>query len=289
MATIGQTTVSGGRSQGFYGTLAVCRQETMPVAGTVNFVGVWCWESAAANNNDIQAAIYDADGTLLYVSDPVSAPVTSVGTPELVQVPFPPGTTLPAGDVVFAVMSNHADGESTGNLVASGQNGPGGVPVWIADSSSMWDNWPEDFTGMVDTGLARAWDMYLDYTEGSPEPDPATKLAVINQPGNTVVGQTMSAFVLAALNDDDEIDDSFTGNITVTVQSGNGTLSGTTTRAASSGLCSFFDLSIDALNAALVLRASSSGLASADTDAFAVTAGGGGAGGGSLVGSLLVS
>lgn len=104
----------------------------------------------------------------------------------------------------------------------------------------------------------------------------ATKLLFSAQPGNTVVGQTMSAVQVAAVDDDNELDTSFDGNVTIALQTGDGTQLGTLTKAAVGGLATFDDLSNRTLNEGAVLRATADGLTAADSNEFDITAGGSG-------------
>lgn len=100
----------------------------------------------------------------------------------------------------------------------------------------------------------------------------ATKLSFSAQPGNTAVGQTMSAVQVSAVDDDNELDTDFDGDVTIALQTGTGTLSGTLTKAAVAGVATFDDLSINAVNTGAVLRATSSGLTQADSAPFNITA-----------------
>lgn len=107
----------------------------------------------------------------------------------------------------------------------------------------------------------------------------ATKLIFGSQPGNIIVGQTFGAFTVRAVDDDNALDESFDGSVTITLQTGSGSLSGTTTRAAVGGIATFDNISINTLNTGAVIRASASGLTYADSAPFDVTAGGSGAAG----------
>src|SRR5207245_1836650 len=66
----------------------------------------------------------------------------------------------------------------------------------------------------------------------------------------------------------------FTGNVTVAIgnNAGGGTLSGTTTQAAVSGVATFGTLNIDKTGTGYTLTASSTGLAATTSTGFAVTA-----------------
>lgn len=100
----------------------------------------------------------------------------------------------------------------------------------------------------------------------------ATKLSFSAQPGNAAVGQTMSAVQVSAVDDDNELDTGFDGDVTIALQTGTGTLSGTLTKAAVAGVATFDDLSINAVNTGAVLRATSSGLTQSDSAPFNITA-----------------
>ena len=119
--------------------------------------------------------------------------------------------------------------------------------------------------------------------EPAAEAPTATKLLFDTEPTNTVVGATMAAVVVNATDGSNVLDTSFTGDVTIALQTGSGTLSGTLTVAAVAGVATFDDLSIDTLNTGAVLRATSSGLTQADSDTFNITAGTGGTAGSFLV------
>lgn len=102
----------------------------------------------------------------------------------------------------------------------------------------------------------------------------ATKLIFGSQPGNIVVGQVFGAFTVRAVDDDDALDEEFEGEVSIALQTGEGSLSGTTTQSAVGGVATFDDISIRTLNEDAVIRASADGLVSADSDEFDVTAGG---------------
>jgi hypothetical protein len=123
----------------------------------------------------------------------------------------------------------------------------------------------------------------LDDWADVPATSPATNLQFVAQPLDTTAGQTMAPFTVAARDGANVTDTSFTGNVTIALQVGTGTLAGTLTRAAVAGVATFNDISLSVLNADAVIRATSSGLTQIDSSPFDITAGG--AGGGSLFGS----
>jgi len=108
-----------------------------------------------------------------------------------------------------------------------------------------------------------------------PPPPPATQLRFTVQPASTQAGQTIAPPVqVSALDASGTLVTSFTGAITVAIGTnpGNGTLSGTTTINATNGVATFSNLSIDNAGTGYTLQATSSGLTSATSSAFDVTA-----------------
>ncbi|MBK6404037.1 MAG: hypothetical protein IPF66_02780 [Holophagales bacterium] len=102
---------------------------------------------------------------------------------------------------------------------------------------------------------------------------PASQLAYVQPPTPTAPGATITPAVTVQLQDAAGNPVSFGGTtITLSLTSGNGTLSGTTSQPTNaSGLATFADLSID-LAGSKVLTAASAGLASAVSSAFSITA-----------------
>ena len=90
------------------------------------------------------------------------------------------------------------------------------------------------------------------------------------QPSNTGVGLTMTPAVQVAAQDgSNNTLQSFTGSITLAIGSGPGTLSGTTTQNAVSGVATFNDLSINMMaNGYMLLASLSGGVAPATSNAF---------------------
>jgi hypothetical protein len=90
------------------------------------------------------------------------------------------------------------------------------------------------------------------------------QLVFTTQPSNTGVGLTMTPAVQVSAQDDTKTTSpSFTGSITVAIGSGPGTLSGTTTQNAISGVATFSDLSINKMANAYTLVASLTGTVAA--------------------------
>ncbi len=103
----------------------------------------------------------------------------------------------------------------------------------------------------------------------------ATQLAFTAQPSNTAAGATISPAVqVTAQNAQGATVTSFTGNITVAIGTNpaGGTLSGTATVAAVSGVASFSTLSIDNAGTGYTLQGTSGSLTAATSLSFNVTA-----------------
>lgn len=71
-----------------------------------------------------------------------------------------------------------------------------------------------------------------------------THLVFTTQPTNTLLGQTISSVVVKSEDNSNATDTHYNGSITLSVYSGSGTLAGTTTVTASSGIATFSNLSI---------------------------------------------
>jgi YD repeat-containing protein len=106
-------------------------------------------------------------------------------------------------------------------------------------------------------------------------PGTATKLAFTTQPGASTTGTALSGPPTVAVKDPyNNTVTSSTASITVAIGTNpsGGTLSGTTTRSAASGVASFTDLTINLAGNGYTLMASSSGLTGDTSNGFDVTA-----------------
>src|SRR5207244_2698341 len=103
----------------------------------------------------------------------------------------------------------------------------------------------------------------------------ATQLVFTGQPSNTAAGASITPAVQVTARDGQgNTATGFTGNVTVAIganRSG-GTLAGTATVAAVSGVATFSGLSIDKAGTGYTLVASSSGLTDPTSTAFNITA-----------------
>lgn len=211
------------------------------------------------------------------------APITMTATQT--SVPHP-STTVPGAGTGHVVLFEFQPLTAT-NVVAPTNFTIGEVSPTM--DGTAWngyvihrDDQPAGATGTLSVSFDSLSTIRIGFTislandDGGGEPVVATKLIYGSQPGNVVVGQTFGAFTVRAVDEADALDDTFTGNVSLTLQVGNGTLGGTTTKAAVGGIATFDDISIDTLNTDAVIRASASGLTAVDSDQFDVTAGGSG-------------
>jgi hypothetical protein len=110
---------------------------------------------------------------------------------------------------------------------------------------------------------------------------PAVKLGFSVQPSNAAPNAAISPAVKVAVRDSlGNVVTSSTASVTVALTGGTGTagahLGGTTTISAASGVATFSTLTVDSVGTGYTLTASASGLASATSAAFAVSAAAGG-------------
>ena len=109
-------------------------------------------------------------------------------------------------------------------------------------------------------------------------PPPPTQLVFAAQPGNAAAGTAIApAIVVTARDAQGRTATSFGGNVTVAIAAnpGAGTLSGTTTVAATAGVVRFADLRIDRTGMGYRLHANAGGLAPDTSAPFEIFAGGG--------------
>ncbi len=109
-------------------------------------------------------------------------------------------------------------------------------------------------------------------------PGPAAQLSFSSQPSNATAGVAIAPAVTVTAQDlGGNASTGFSGSITVAITGGTGaagaTLSGTTTATAAAGVALFSTLSIDKSGAGYTLAASSSGLTTGTSAAFAISAG----------------
>lgn len=106
--------------------------------------------------------------------------------------------------------------------------------------------------------------------------NPATQLVITTEPINTAVSTNIPSITVELRDASNNLVASETSNVSVAinVNPGGGTLSGTTTVAAVGGVATFSDLQIDALGNGYTLDFTSTGLTSATSATFDITAAG---------------
>lgn len=235
-------------------------------------------------NAVMMALTYSTGGgpTPSVISDPT--PSGTIGTTNTATV----GCTTDTEEGTLYVVLSETDNveEADPEEIEAGEN-ENGDPADFADDAAVTDSTPEvAFSGLdPETTYYYAMvhktdDGYSNVLSGSfttaAADIVATKLQFTAQPGNTVVGQTMSAVQVAAVDDDNELDTDFDGDVTIALQTGDGPILGALVKAAVGGLATFDDLVPRTLNEGAVLRATADGLTQADSNEFDITAGGSG-------------
>ena len=165
--------------------------------------------------------------------------------------------------------------------VAIGTNPSGGTlsgnaPVSAASGIAQFSNLSIDKSGngytltAAATGLTGATSFSFNITTGT-----ATKLAFVQQPTSTTGGATIPAVTVEVEDAGGNRVTSATNSITVAIGTNpnNGTLGGLKTVAATSGLATFNNLSIDSAGTPYTLAASASGLTGATSNNFNITVG----------------
>jgi uncharacterized repeat protein (TIGR01451 family) len=168
-------------------------------------------------------------------------------------------------DVTIAIGTNPAGGSLSGEIEVEADDG-----VATFDDLSI-DNPGSGYTLIASArGVSGATSDPFAITSG-----PATQLEFGQQPSGTPAGATIAPPVtVRALDNDGNLDTSFSGSVTVAIGNNpsGGSLSGTTTVAAVNGVATFGDLRIDKAGDGYTLTATASGLAGATSDAFDITA-----------------
>jgi hypothetical protein len=200
-----------------------------------------------------------------------------------------PGTTVANRLITPAVKVRALD--ALGNLVPSFTgsvtialgNNPGGAtlsgttPVSAASGVATFFDLSLNKTGTGYTltasgsGFTTVTSTAFDIVPGT-----ATQLAFTAQPATTVAGAALSPAVqVTALDPAGNLVPGFTGSITVALGNnpGGSTLGGTTTVAALNGVASFSTLTLDKTGTGYRLTGTASGLSTATSSAFNITAG----------------
>jgi hypothetical protein len=169
----------------------------------------------------------------------------------------------PISGVSVAVTSN-GGGNTVATSAATDANG-----VTTATLSSTVAE-TKTITAMVGTVTLTQMPT-VDFVAGA-----ATKLELGVQPTSTAAGAAISPALTVKIEDASGnvvTSSSATVSVALGANPGNGTLAGTTTQAASAGVATFSNLSIDRTGTGYTLLASSTGLTSAMSSSFSITPG----------------
>ena len=161
--------------------------------------------------------------------------------------------------------------------IASGGGTLGGTPTATTNASGVATFANLSITGLVGartltftaTGLTGATSGTVTVTVGT-----ASQLVITTEPPASVPAQSAFGLAVTARDGGGNTVTTFSGPVTVAIGTNpsGGTLSGTLTVSASSGVATFSGLSIDNVGTGYTLTAASAGLTSATSTAFNVTA-----------------
>src|SRR5256714_1014136 len=197
----------------------------------------------------------------------------------------PPRSTLFPYTTLFLsaldAFGNVATGFSDAVAIALGSN-PGGstlsgtTPVAaVSGVATFFVSLNKAGTGYTLTASASGFTLVTS-TPFDIIPGTTTQLAFTVQPSNTVAGAAISPAVqVTALDPAGNPVPSFTGSVTLALggNPGGSTLSGTTTVAAVNGVATFVDLSLNKTGTGYWLTATATGLNTATSSVFDITAG----------------
>src|SRR5207244_3101722 len=220
------------------------------------------------------------------------APVTSTafditpGTATQLAFTVQPSNTVAGAAISPAVQITALDPAGnpvpsfTGNVTVALGNNPGGSTLGgtttvaavggVVTFSDLTLDKAAPGYWLIATGLGTATSSSFNIIAGT-----ATQLVFGTQPGTTVAGQQITpAVTVRALDALGNLATTFTGQVTVTLNSpGSGTLSGTTTVAAAGGVATFFSLSVNVAASGYTLTAAAAGLPNVESVAFEVIVG----------------
>lgn len=98
----------------------------------------------------------------------------------------------------------------------------------------------------------------------------ATQLGFASVPASGIINTNLAAFSVQALNNSFSVDNTYTGNVTISKQSGPGNISGTLTQACTTGVATFSNIQFDQPGT-YELLATASGLTSATSSTILIT------------------
>ncbi|HSD32456.1 MAG TPA: hypothetical protein VLB49_11135, partial [Gemmatimonadales bacterium] len=177
------------------------------------------------------------------------------------------GNTSPAftGNVTVAIGTNPGGGALSGTLVLAAVSGVATFSNLSIDKAGTGYK-----LAATSPGLTSATSASFNINTGA-----ATQLAFTTQPVNTVAGATIPTVRVTARDEQGNTVTGYTGSVTMAIGTdpGNGTLSGTTIVTAVSGVATFSNLSINKSGSGYTLKASATGLTTAFSVPFDITAG----------------
>src|SRR5213083_2734347 len=249
----------------------------LPSAGTVDPQWTWMYGAPARPWLVATFSLNAATSTNPPPSPPPATHVAFTTQPQTTQA----GQTMPAMQVSALDDAGNVVTGFTGLItVAIGSNPGGGTlagttSVNAASGVATFSTLSINNPGTGYTLVARASGLTgATSTSFNITPPPATHVAFTTQPQTTQAGQTMPAVRVSALDDAGNVVTGFTGLITVALGAnpGGGTLAGTTSVNAVSGVATFSTLSINNAGNGYTLTASASGLTGATSASFNITA-----------------
>lgn len=166
--------------------------------------------------------------------------------------------------VTFAIETG--DGVVSGGGATTGLDGVATVISWTLGPNAGSNTLSATAVGLTGSPIT--------FTATAYEIGPATATAIDTQPSGATSGEVFTTQpVIRIVDADDNTVTSFTGNVTVGIASGTGTLGGTTTVAAVAGVATFTDLGILGLGAFTLIFTSES-LSSITSESFNLSGGG---------------
>ena len=162
--------------------------------------------------------------------------------------------------VTFAIVSGA--GTLVDSVATSDVNGVATLGSWTLGTTAGANSISATSTGLTNSPLTFA----ATGTAGN-----ATQMVFVTQPTTTQVNTTISTFVVEARDANGNLDTGFGGDVTVSVQSGSGALTGTVTVTASGGVVSFSNVQADTVQTGLILRAAFPGLTDGTSAAINIT------------------
>lgn len=98
----------------------------------------------------------------------------------------------------------------------------------------------------------------------------ASQLAFVGVPTSGVINTNLTSFTVEARRPDNSVDNTYTGNVTISKASGSGVLSGTLTKACLAGVATFNDIKFDAADT-YTISSSSGALTGATSGSIVIT------------------